>query len=360
MLKIRQPRNAYDLLGLPRGATGVQIRARYRQLIRRHRKELSTSDLMQNDRFRQWTNAYLLLMSPDRIEYTRRLRESRGREQPDDRLGKLPKAQAMLIQAEAAYVRRKLNEAAEIAREALKHDKRSAAGCALLGDILSDQGKYSNALTMYNYAIQFDPNNRRYWQLLQEVTALRDGKASPRRYRSEIVTPLNRPASAWVGIGLAVVFVELSMFYMQARWGSPGPFGIPMNLLYWAVVDGLLMGLVLAATGVLGKFEDELLWYQVSGIGAEMVPVGVFVALPGVVFFWAAPTFYLFVSYLDENISLSITIALVLCSAMTVAFGQVAPEASGKAVYWLGGNFVFLGFLCGWMLGSIRMRRFER
>jgi len=360
MLKIRQPRNAYDLLGLPRGATGVQIRARYRQLIRRHRKELSTSDLMQNDRFREWTNAYLLLMSPDRRDYTHRLRESRGREQPDDRLGKLPKAQVMLIQAEAAYVRRKLNEAAEIAREALKQEKRSAAGCALLGDILSDQGKYNNALTMYNYAIQFDPDNRRYWQLLQEVTALRDGKATPRRYRSEIATPLNRPASAWVGIGLAVVFVELSMLYMQTRWGSPGPFGIPVNLLYWAVADGLLMGLVLAATGVLRKFEDELLWYQVSGIGAEMTPVGVFVALPGVVFFWAAPTFYLFVSFLDENISLSITIALVLCSAMTVAFGQLAPEASRTAAYLLGGNFVFLGFLCGWLLGSIRMRRFER
>ena len=266
----------------------------------------------------------------------------------------------MLIQAEAAYVRRKLNEAAEITREALKQEKRNAAGCALLGDILSDQGKYTNALTMYNYAIQFDPNNRRYWQLLEEVTALQEGKASPRRYRSTIATPMNRPASAWVGIGLAVVFVELSLFYMQTRWGGPGPFGIPLNLLYWAVGDGLLMGLVLAATGVLGKFDDELLWYQVSGMGVEMVPVGVFVALPGVVFFWAAPTFYLFVSYLDENISLSITIALVLCSAMTVAFGQLAPEASRKAVYWLGGNFVFFGFLCGWMVGSLRRRQFER
>jgi len=359
MLNIRQPRNAYDLLGLPWSATPVQIRSRYRQLVRHHQKDLPTRDLINDERFRQFTNSYLLLTGPDRREYDRRLRESRGMEQPPDLLSGMPAPRLMLIEAEVSFTRRRLNEAAELAREALKQDKKNADGYALLGDILREQGNYQNALTMYNYAIQFAPNNRRYWQLLEEVTALREGRAVAHRYRRERPSVFNRPPSAWVGAALALIFVGLSTLYVQQRWGDPILFNIPRNLLYLAVGDGFLMGLVLAATAIIGPVDDELLWYQVTGVGAETTPVGVFVALPGIVFFWAAPVFYGIIGLMDEYFSLSIVIAFAVSALMTVALGLLAPVESRTAVYLLAGNFVFLGFIVGWLLGSLRQRVFE-
>ncbi len=359
MLKIRQPRNAYDRLGLPRSATTVQIRARYRHLARHYRAQTRPRELLEEGEFRRWTNAYLLLLGPERKEYDRRLRESRGREEPADLVAGLSEAGRLLIEAQVAFWQRKLNEALELAKEAAKRESRNAEAYALLGDVLREQGKYPNALTMYNYAIQFDPNNRRYWQLLEEVTALREGRAMPRRFRREPTTVLNRPASAWVGIGLAVIFVELSVLFLRTRWGEPAFFSVPTNLIYWALGDGFLLGLVLAATGIVGPFDDELVSYQVMGFGVETTPVGVLVALPGIVFFWAAPLFYGVVAFLDEHLSLSILITLLVCAGMAAAFGTLAPAESRVAVFLLGGNFVFFGFLWGWLFGSIRGRVFE-
>jgi tetratricopeptide (TPR) repeat protein len=359
MLRIGEPRNAYEVLGLPRNATSVQIRARYRQLVRSYQKELSPQQLLNDERFRRWTNSYLLLTGEQRREYDRRVRESRGREQPGDQLGQLTEPRLRLIEAEAAFVRRRLNEAAELAKEALKKEPRNAHGYALLGDILREQGKYQNALTMYNYAIQFEPNNQRYWQRLQEVTALRQGRALPRRYRREGSTAFNRPPSVWVGVGLAIIFIELSILYLQTRWGSPSLFSIPTNLIYAAVGDGFLLGLVLAATAVIGPFDEELIQYQVAAVGPETTPVGLLVGIPGIVFFWLAPIFYAVIALLDEHLSVSITIALLACALLAVSFGLLGPGESRRAVYLLGGNFVFLGFVSGWLLGSLRLRVFE-
>jgi hypothetical protein len=280
-------------------------------------------------------------------------------EQPPDLLSDMPPPRLMLIEAEVSFTRRRLNEAAELAREALKQDKQNADGYALLGDILREQGNYQNALTMYNYAIQFAPNNRRHWQLLEEVTALREGRAVARKYRRERPSALNRPPSAWVGVGLALILVGLSILYVQQRWGDPILFGIPRNLIYLAVGDGFLMGLVLAATAVIGPIDDELLWYQVAGIGAETTPVGVLIALPGFVFFWAAPVFYGIVGMMDEYFSPSIIIALAVPALMAAALGLLAPAESRTAVYLFGGNFIFIGFLVGWLFGSLRRRLFE-
>lgn len=359
MLKIGQPRNAYDLLGLPRSATSVQVRARYRQLVRRHRKELSGEQLLEDGQFRAWTNAYLTLIGPGRREYDQRLRESRGREQPPDALSQLPAPRRLLVQAEAAFLRRKLNEAGELAKAALKQESRNAETYALLGDVLREQGKYDDALTMYNYAIQFDPNNPRYWQLLQESTALREGRAIPRRYRRALTGPLDQPPKTWVAVGLSLIFIELSMWHLQGRWGEPLFFGVPTNFVYAALGQGFLLGMVLAGTAILGPFDDELFNYNVTGLGGELVPLGVFVALPGIVVFWAAPVFYLIASYLDDHLSLSVLIALSVCSALTAGYGLLVPEEGRRAVWVLGGNFVYFGFLVGWLAGSIRGRVFE-
>jgi tetratricopeptide (TPR) repeat protein len=359
MLKIRKPQNAYDTLGLPRSATTVQIRARYRQLIRGHKRDLAPGDLLKDEQFKEWTNAYLLLLGPERKEYDRRLRVARGREQAGDLIAGLSEGRRLLIQAEAAFLQRKFNGAVELGRAAVKLESRNGEAYALLGDIQREQGKYGNALTMYNYAIQFDPNNRRFWQRLEDVTALRDGKALPKRYRSEMRIPFRRPLWAWVVIGLALIAVEATMLSLRTNWGPVGFLNLPVSFIYAALGSGFLLGLVLAATAVIGPFDDEMLWYQVAGLGAETMPIGIFIALPGIVFFWLATVFYVVVSLIDEHFSLSVAVALAVCAAVTLGASVLVPTESVHTVRMVGGNCVFFGFLWGWLFGSIRRRAFE-
>jgi tetratricopeptide (TPR) repeat protein len=359
MLKIGSARNAYDLLGLPRSATSVQLRARFRQLVRGYRKELATPDLVKDEHFRELANAYLQLTGPARKEYDRRLRESRGRERPEDLLAHLPEPKLMLMQAEAAFVRRKLNEAVEVARAAVKQDRRNAEGYALLGDVLREQGRYNDALTMYNYAIQFDPNNPRYWQLLQEITALRDGRALPRRYGRERPTAFNRPLAAWVSVGVAFALAGLGLVLAGMHPGEVLFFNIPRSLAYAAGAGGFLLGLALAATAVIAPFDDEMVWYQIAGFGVETTPVGLFVIPAGLVFFWLALPFYAVCAWLDEHVSLSIVIALFVAGLLAIASAVIGPPEARTALYALGGNIAFFGFLWGWAFGSIRKRVFE-
>ena len=359
MLNFRRSRNAYDVLGLPRSATATQIRSRYRHLVRGYKRELPPSELLDDERFREWTSARLLLLSPERREYDRRLRETRGRERPGDLISGLSEGRRLMIEAEAAFMQRKLHEAVEVAKSAVKLENRNGEAYALLGDILREQGRHGNALTMYNYAIQFDPNNRRYWQGLEEVTALRAGKGLPKRFRREIRDPLRRPLWVWALVGLALVAVEISMLYLRDNWGGIGLLKLPLNFTYAALADGFLIGLALAATAVIGPFDDELIWYQVTGFGTETTPIGILIALPGIVFFWSVPAFYVIVALLDEHFSVSVAIALAACAVVTLAFSLVVPDESRNTVRLLGGNFVFLGFLAGWLVGSIRRRVFE-
>jgi len=359
MLKIGSARNAYDLLGLPRSATSVQLRARFRQLVRSYKKELVTTDLVKEERFRELTNAYLQLTGPGRREYDHRLRQSRGQEQPEDLLSRLPEPRLMLVQAEAALVRRKLNEALDLARAAVKQDQRNADGYALLGDVLREQAKYDDAFTMYSYAVQFDPGNPRYWQLLQEATALREGRAAPRRYARERPTAFNRPAISWVGIGLAFVLAGLGLLYARLHPGDPIFFHVPRHLAYAVAAAGCLLGLVLAAAAVIGPFDDELVWYQIAGFGVETTPVGLFVVPAGLAFFWLALPFYAICAWLDEHVSLSVVVALFVCGLLCIASALVGPPEARGALYALGGNIAFFGFLWGWLLGSIRKRVFE-
>ena len=62
---------------------------------------------------------------------------------------------------------------------------------------------------------------------------------------------------------------------------------------------------------------------------------------------------------LDEHVSLSVVIALGWCGIIAVVLGLLAPAEIKNAVFALSGNFVFFGFLWGWLFGSIRKRVFE-
>ncbi|HUT73319.1 MAG TPA: DnaJ domain-containing protein [Armatimonadota bacterium] len=350
---MRGTQSAYDVLGLPYDAPPSQVRTRYRQLVRRYQPDLEPQALLEDDAFLRLVRAYLVLDSPRRAEYTRVVRASRGAplEMPD-LYSRLSRADQILLAAEAGVARRQFKAAARLAKEALEENPHSARGYGLLGDILRLQGKYGESISMYNYAIQFDPDNRRYWQLLEEATALREGRRVARA-TDDVPGHWHRSLQVWIMLGAVAVFIELSVLVLRAGRGPALFFGIPGQMLAIAALDGVLAGLALAATDLLAPYDDEMISYSVAAYGVQTAPVAVFVLLPGLVCFWVALPFYAITASLDEHASASIVLALGVTAVLTAAFSFIYPEVR-LAFLIFGGNFVWAGLNIGWMIGSLR------
>jgi len=351
-------RTAYEILGLSRNATNSQLKGRYREFARRAQPDAAVDTLLQEPNFRHVARSYVLLMSPARKEYDQQLRQSRGAEVPlPDALGTLSRADLLLLAAETALLRRQYSQALQYGKEATALQSREARGWVLLGDIMKEQKRWDEAVTMYNYAIQMDPGNTRYWQLLNEATALKSGQRPPRAQEEAVEE--NPPARVWVSLLLVFGFIELSLFWVQQHPGIELFFGMPSRLLLVGVLDGILLGLVLAGNDLLGRFEDELVYHMVPWVGVGFVPLGVFAALPGLVCFWVAVVFYALVAYLDAYLSYSL-VAVMACSALILGALAALEVAPLLPLMMLGGNFVFGGMLVGWLLGSTRLFPWRR
>lgn len=345
--------SAYDVLGLPYDAPPSHVRSRYRHLVRRFEPDLEPEQIFEDEDFLPIVKAYLVLDSPRRSEYTRQVRASRGAPIiTPDLFTRLSTDAKLMLAAEAGVARRQFKAAARLAKGVLEQNQRNAKAYALLGDILRVQSKYPEALSMYNYAIQMDPNNRRYWQLLEETTALREGRRAPRSLEEE-PGRWHRPLQVWLMLGITAVFIEASILLLQASRGLALFFGLPAEMLAIAFLDGMLAGLALAATDLLAPYDDEMVSYGVAAYGVQMAPVAVFVLLPGLVCFWVSVAFYAIVAYLDEYVSAAIVLALFITAVLTVAFAFIYPEALTPALVFAG-NFIWAGFNAGWAIGSMR------
>lgn len=347
------PRNAYEILGLPRDAVTSQIRSRYRQLARRYSRDLSVDELFQDSAFLEVTRAYLLLTSHQRRDYDRELRAARGRPVPlSDLLAAQSPGDRALLKAEVALWRGSRREAAQQAKQALDENARDARAWAVLGDLLMAEGKYDEAITMYNYSIQFDPANQRYWELLNEATARKEGRSRPRQATERTI--FARPARVWAVLLGVLFFIEISLFWQAAQRWSPCLFGIPWQMLVFAAGDGFLLALALAATDLIQPFDDELVSYSVPAVGLSTVPVGLYLIPAGVICFWLGVLFYAVTCWLDEHCSLSVVICLAATLIMTGLFILVDVRV-WKPFMFLGTSAIFAGVILGWMLGSLRL-----
>jgi len=346
-------KDAYEILGLPRDSVASAVRSRYRQLARRYSRDITVAQMFQDPRFLESTRAYLLLTSYQRRDYDRELRAAHGEPVPlSDLLAAQGLVDRALLQAEIAFWRRLYREAAQSVKTALDANAKESRAWAILGNIMMAERKYDEAIAMYNYAIQFDPNNQRYWELLNEATARKEGREAPRAAARE--ESLARPVRVWLVVGGALVFVELSLLWLWMYPGEPWLFGLPKNLLAFAVSNGLLLAVALASTDLLHSFDDELISYSVPFIGASMVPLGLYLIPSGIIMFWLAVIFYATICLLEERASGSV-LACLLCVALLTAVMAPLHPVSYTAFLVLGPNAIFAGFIIGWMFGSLRI-----
>ena len=347
-------RDAYEILGLPRDSLASAIRSRYRQLARREARETSVAQMFQDARFLEITRAYLLLTSHQRREYDRELRAARGSPVPlSDLLAAQSEGERALLQAEIAFWRALYREAGQCVKTVLDANPKESRAWMMMGNIMMAERKYEEAIALYNYAIQFDPGNQKYWELLNEATARKEGREAPRAAARDEET-LARPARVWLVFGGALLFIELSMLWLWMHPGDPWVFGLPKNLLAFGVVNGFLLAAALASTDLLNSFDDELVSYSVPFAGVEMVPLGLYLIPVGVILFWLAIVFYVIICLLDDHLSGSVVVSFLCVAFLTAVMAPLNPETYTQFLV-LGANAIFGGFMVGWMFGSLRI-----
>lgn len=362
---MRTSRNYYEILGLSRGATPAQIKKRYKELVRKYHPDVAKDKNTAHRLFIQINEAYQTLGDPgsrraydqtlDSAEAARRAASRPQAAQPQAAPGQVSSAKGptqLIKDAQFAFIQRRLGEAANLCKEALKLDPRNAKAYATLGDIYRAQGKTGNAIKYYSYAMQYNPRD------MDSQTKLMDlvGKQVTREQSSVTVENPKRAAaygSIWWGI------VLLCILLIGIYPGEPIPWMriyIPVvdkwswNLIVFMAVASAIAGGLLASRGMLRHPDEELIFENANNWA--VVPTGIILLIGSGFFFAGAAIFYIVVGLLQASLSRSVltvfgtVVMIVLLSAM-----MYMPQARHQVVMF-GGNVAFLSSLFGWYIGS--------
>jgi curved DNA-binding protein CbpA len=360
---MRTTRTYYEILGLPRDATLVQIKRRYKQLVRKYHPDVAEDKVMAHRLFIQIQQAYDTLTDPvGRRDYDAKLSAQipRATTRPTQpaaaRTQQGPAGEVLehIRNAQFAYVQRRFHEAASHCKEALTLDPRNARAHVVMGDIHRAQGRINNAVRSYSYAMQYNPSDRETEKKLMDLVG-----RQVRRAESSARAPVGQTRLAALNMLWWAVVVFLII--MIGVWpGQPisqlERFDPYINLISWNLVvlmaaASVVIGILISINGLV-RHPDEELVFDNSGGNWAVVPTGLMLLIGSGFFFLGAAVFYLVMSVVQWNVSKSVLITFV-CVIGVVLFSSLTyrPDAMTQ-VLMFGGNVSFLSMLIGWYIGA--------
>jgi len=364
---MRTQRDYYEILGLPRTANIPQIKRRYRELARKYHPDVTRDKAVGQKAFVQITEAYKTLVDPEKrraydatlIDATQPMRTSPGAARSSSPTRPRPPLRAevarLVKDAEMAFIRRRLNQAAELCKQAIRLDMTCARAHAVLGDVYRARRLHDHAINEYNYAVQFDPADEQSRKKLEKLP----DRAVPITFSWE--TPEGRLSNqAILGsiIGWGFAFFLLFLIYIYPGEPIPllktliGPIGNwSWNLIAFMFADGVLVGFLLGVNGLAGHPDDELI-FESGGRGWAIVPTGLLLLIFPPLFFLGAAALYLLFAFAQDTISKSIVRVIGAVMAIVLISAAMYP-LDRLSVVLFGGNVVFVGALVGWYLGAI-------
>jgi len=353
----------YDILGLGRNASDLQIKRRYRQLVRKYHPDVASDKAAAHQVFIQITEAYEALTDPMRrraydatldMEAKRRAEASKARAAARTASTQRPPGQ-YVRDAQFAFIHRRFNEAISKCQEALKIDPTNAQAHAVLGDVYRALGRVDHAVRAYTYALQFNPADRDSERKLTELVGkhVRHGGVDRRALRN----PARVAALNMMGWSVAFFFILL----LNAYPGKPVEWFVrflqPVSLWSWNLVGCMagasaVMGILLAVNGLVNHPDEELL-YEHAGSTWSFIPAGAMLSIFSLFFFAGAAVFYILVGLLQGSLSRSVLISFVAVAVVVLLSALTYSPAARMQVLTFGGNVSFLSLLVGWYIGSL-------
>ncbi len=348
--------NFYETLGVPQNATPAQIRVAFRRLVLQHHPDRSgvKTDV---EVFVRITQAHEVLSDPDRRrEYDRllELRVQRARSpsaRPAPNVGASRPAPPRTSPAIAdelrrlvwLYARGSFFEAEKLARQILVRDARQSTPYAILGDLARNRGDLGEAIRLYAYAVQMEPQNLAYQRKHDDLVAqMNRTKPTPLRYASQGLGPTIAFGLIPFGCFYVVLAREAAAFPGLA-WISTWTLGLVVMLF----LSGVALGVGVSLAQYVDRFE------ALSSNALNRVSPSLALASIAIVNFWAAALVFGIVGYRTRSHTVSTS---RLLGGVAAVVGLMALGAAGSAridplqVFIWGGNLVYVGAVCGWMV----------
>jgi tetratricopeptide (TPR) repeat protein len=242
-------------------------------------------------------------------------------------------------------------EAEKLAKSVLSRDQRQPVPYAVLGDLARMAGDKKEAGRLYALAIQYDPRNPAYRQRYDDLV--------------EWAAPAPRPAGRPVDrreevkqgqmyaplFGLGIILIAC-MYIIFAR-ETPMARNVSListwtvGLIVMLFLSGVVLGSSMAVDNLLESFQS--MGRNLQGRSSPAVAL----ATIAIVSFWAAAAIYVLFGLTRKAFN-NTTSRLIACVIAGTALLALASEAtgtiSGFQVFVWGGNIVYVGAICGWMV----------
>lgn len=365
-------RDLYALLGVNPHASQEEIKRQYRRLVRQYHPDVNLDKVSAHRKFVEIVDAYKTLSDPARRlaydavlrEKARTAKERRQRQKAvayswEEELRR-QSLDGLVTAAELCFLRGQVEQAIFQCKEVLTRDRENPHAYGLLGDIYRSQGQTNDAMLMYTYAAQFAaglPGGGEVY--LRKIDAMNQETRAPRKATVDI-EPIystgTRPTPLAITGAIAAMAIAVGVtvhFALHPAAPLAEKLPVPANFMWVCAIDGMMLGLTLAWLRLVRHSDAELFGMTVTDpAGTGVGPLGVFLILFGMVFFYAAIVVYLAVAYFEEVISLSIIIVFVSTLGVLAILVLLCPTGRGIAALW-GGNVLFTCAVVGWILGSI-------
>lgn len=377
------------MLGLASTALPEEIKRRYRELARRYHPDINR-DADASDRFKEINEAYCTLSHAGRrasydleLRYAARKTAEQTRPQKASSPAPTPASQPphssrphsqpvgeetvkqIVLQAQIAYSRGRLLQAAGLCRQALRLNRRNAAVYELLADIYRAQGKTDEAIAMLSYALQLNPSSPSISAKFNRMT----GHRSPTRSMPDSGGPSHSsPLSVFdhrsvqlagrafaLVICLFVIIISLVGAHQApgnpSRWIAeylPWLVGWDERLLLCLAGSGLATGASLSFVGRLAPIK-ETFWFTAGGPRKAVVSFAAIILAASLIFFYGAALVYFIASVMQESYSRSVALTIAAAMILIVLFALVYSPGSQVSLILFGGNIIFPSLIVGWV-----------
>lgn len=238
-------------------------------------------------------------------------------------------------------------DAERLARKIIERDGRQPIPYAVLGDLHRQRGELAQAGKMYAYAVQMDPRNALYQQRYEEIAGalnlgdnLHLGETSP----TQMAMPV---------VGGALVLLA-GMYLILSREAAIVPHFSPISSWTLGLVVMLfLSGVFLGSTFSVGNLLDRFSTVTTSTTGRLSPSVAL--AVIAIANFWVAAVMYMVLGIVQSayNFSTSRIVAAVAAGTVVIALAAaLSNHLDGLQTFCWGGNVMYVGALCGWMVAD--------
>lgn len=356
-------RDHYEVLGLERGCSQSEVRAAYRRLVKLYHPDTSTvPDAI--EAFHRITQAYEVLSDWERRGHYDRLldlEEKRAVVQPKAQPAEarrpvyagVGRSRRAAVVAEVArltllHSRGQSSQAERLAQKIIGYDPRQPVPYAVLGDLMRARGELKHAAKMYALAVQMDPGNELYQQRHEEMVSFAVVGVGREREQGRNVALL-------LGAGIVLLCaLYLALAQEEALLPQLGPVSSwTLGVWVMAFLSGVAVGAAMCYAELLDRF------FSVATTVLGRVSPVVALASIAIVNFWIAAAVYVLLGAAQRSFNYSTTRIVAATGGATFVLALAAglsPMIQGAQVLAWGGNLVYIGALCGWMVAD-SMRR---